>query len=228
MTLVVALAGQHEVIIGAERLCPLGDGDGQYGIEYSKIRLHGDVAFGFAGWRSGISLFDTANLKYPISADEPLGEGIKAFFESMSSAYTRFTNSADDIRVVACGVDKGEPLIYTSMFAHGGSFYPARHTEGRVAIGLEKHGALHFLHTYHRLDMTTNELAFLAYFSIAETIRHDTRVRGPIEIFIVREGKATPLEQGQLETLATSAKEARKKIGDALVKASPDLGFGTT
>ena len=223
MTLVVALAGRHEVIIGAEQLCPLGDPDGQYSINYSKVRFYGGAAFGFAGFRSGVSLFETAQHKFAIRQSEPLGEEIKVLIEVMAREYTHFPNSRDDIRMIACGVDHGIPMIYTSKLDRGGSFYPTCHTEGRAAIGIEKHGALHFIHSYHRPEMPTNELAFLAYFSIAETIRHDTRVRGPVEIYVVREGVTIPLDQKQLEKLQASANEAKEKIGDVLLGASPNL-----
>jgi len=224
MTLVIAAAGQHEVIIGAERLCPLGDDDGRYGIGVSKIRLLGNVGFGFAGWRSGIALFDTAKEKYPIKAGVPLHEEIKAFLGVMSRAYSDFANSSDDIRVVACGVDGGKPLIYTARLFCGGSSYPTHHIEGRVAVGLEKHGALHFLHTYHRPDMSTSELAFLVYFSISETIRHDTRVRGPIDMYVVREGETKPLKQEQVKVLDIATRKTTKRIGTTLSRLSPDIG----
>ena len=226
MTLVVALAGRNEVIIGAERLCPLGDSDGQYGISVSKIRPLNDLAFGFAGWRSGFSLFDTAKIRYSINPEISLHEEIKSFLTVMSQGYSAFSNLSDDIRVVACGVDAGEPMIYTTRLFCGGGGYPTHHAEGRVAVGIEKHGALHFLHTYHRPDMTTNELAFLAYFSIAEAIRHDTRVRGPVEIYVVREKQdPKPLEQEQLTALQTAAREAKAKLGDVLVSMTPDIGL---
>lgn len=228
MTLVVALAGRHEVVIGAEQLCPLGDVDGQYGINYSKIRLCGDVAFGFAGLRSGVSLFDSVNGTCVLEEGKPLHDEIKKVIGAMEREYMGFKNPRDDIRLIACGVDKGEAMVYTAMFAHGGSFHPTHHTEGRAAIGLDKHGALHFLYTYHHLDMTTDELAFLAYFSIAETIRQDTRARGPIDVYVVREGSAIPLKQQQIEKLRDAAKEAKKKLGDALLSASPALQISSS
>jgi hypothetical protein len=38
MTLVVALAGRNEIVIGADGISPIGDEDGQYVIESKKLR----------------------------------------------------------------------------------------------------------------------------------------------------------------------------------------------
>lgn len=148
MTLVVALAGQHEVVIGAERLCPLGDNEGQYGIGVSKVKLWSDLAFGFSGTRSGMMFFDSVIQEKPFMAGKSLQDRMVIFFDDIAERYTKF-NCFDDIRIVACGVDNGEPIICTVALRAGGNNGIAHHTEGRVAIGLDKHGALHFLHTYH-------------------------------------------------------------------------------
>lgn len=222
MTLVVAVAGKSEVILASESLCQLGDGDGQYNVSTSKIRLMGDVAFGFAAGRSGFGLFSAVGKRTPFRDDESLHEGITRFIAAMGREYK--DNRYDDtVRFLVCGVDDKEPLIYVGNFMDGVVAGPAHISEGRIAIGIEKHGALHFLHRYHHRNMTTNELAFLAYFSISETIFHDGRVKKPIDVFIVREGLAKPLEREQILQLENASQESADAIGEVLVKAAPDL-----
>jgi hypothetical protein len=214
--------GKNEIVMAAESLCQLGDPDGQYNASSSKIRTVGSVAFGFAGARCGFGLFDTAARGEAFTADDSLNEGIKRFIKAMGSEY-RSGYYRDDVRFLACGIDGAEPLIYVATCVNGVTNGPSLITEGRIAIGLEKHGALHFVHRYHHRGMTTNELAFLAYFSIAEVIFHDARVKKPIDVFLVRQGAVRPLAKDEIALLEAASKNVAEEIGKALMRSAPDL-----
>ncbi len=224
MTLVVGLAGKSEVILAAERLCLLGDSDGQYSGKESKIRLLGDAAFGFAASRSGFSLFETIAQREGLAAGESLGERIKSFLWAMGREYS-VNHSTDDVRLLACGIDNGEPTIYVANFVRGIVAGPTNVTEGRIAIGIEKHGALHFFHRYHRRDMTASELAFLAYFSISETVFHDGRVKKPIDVYVIRQGDTSTLGEREIAFLDKASKKATDKVGKVLMGMAPDLNL---
>ena len=220
MTLVVALAGKDEIIIAAERLCLLGDTDGQYRSDISKIReMKGGITAGIAGARSGLTLLERANELTENNASSKR-KLIDAYAAKLAELYGR---SYDEIKFLLCAVENSQPLLYIFGFNRQATFLPAEVTEGRVAVGLSKHGALHFLHTYHSRQMNTKELAFLAYFSIHQAIRNDPRLKGPIDVYAIRSDSATQLQRETIDAIRAKCETTETAIGDTIRKVSLEL-----
>jgi 20S proteasome alpha/beta subunit len=214
MTLVVAMAGRNEIVIGADGICPIGDDDGQYVIESQKLRrvLKGKWAVGIAGTRAGYTLLEKAGATNP----ECLFDLSARMAEIYKAEYFA------DLRLVFAGFENDRPSLYTWNGVGDGRVNGLiLAEEGRVAVGLKKHGALHFMHAYHSTDLDANQLAVLCYYSLSEAVRQDSRLDGPISMAVISRDAITDLDEAQIDRLRTASTRIRKKIGKLFIKDAP-------
>jgi 20S proteasome alpha/beta subunit len=210
MTLVVALAGKNEIVIGADGISPIGDEDGQYVIESKKLRhvLKNRWVAGIAGTRAGYTLLERAG-----ATDH---EKITDLSARMAEIYK--SEYLVELRLVFAGFDGQHPALYTwNGLKYVGGDYDVNGLilaeEGRVAVGLNKHGALHFMHACHSTDMEANQLATLCHYCLSEAVRQDTRLGGPISMAVISRDGITDLDEAKMDKLRTASTRIRKKIG---------------
>jgi len=220
MTLVVAVAGRNEIVIGADGICPIGDDDGQYVIESQKLRrvLKDKWVAGIAGTRSGCTLLEKAGA----TNQENLFDLSARMAEIYKAEYSV------ELRLVFAGFEDGKPSLYTwngLMWANGTPHVNGltQAEEGRVAVGIRKHGALHFMHAYHSVDMNVNQLASLCHYCLSEAVRQDARLGSPISMAVISRNGITDLDENQLKVLQVSSTRRKNKIGRLFLKDISDL-----
>lgn len=214
MTLVVAVAGRNEIVIGADGICPIGDDDGQYVIESQKLRrvLKDKWVVGIAGTRAGYTLLE--------KAETASTERLFDLSAGMSDIYRR--EYSDVLRLVFAGFENGHPSLYTWNGLGKNSVNGLICAEERrVAVGLKKHGALHFMHTYHSTDMDANQLVLLCHYCLSEAVRQDTRLGNPISMAVISRDTITDLDDAQLKELRVASVRTRKKIGKLFTQDAP-------
>lgn len=218
MTLVVALAGRNEIVIGADGISPIGDEDGQYVIESKKLRrvLKDQWVVGVAGTRAGYTLLDRAAATNP--------DKLTDFSAKMAEIYKR--EYLSELRLIFAGFEHDHPSLYTwNGVKFAGGEYDVNGLilaeEGRVAVGLNKHGALHFMHAYHSIDMSASQLALLCHYCLSEAIRQDTRLDGPLSMTIISRNGITDLDENQIKALQVASTRARNRIGELFINDVP-------
>jgi 20S proteasome alpha/beta subunit len=214
MTLVVAVAGRDEIVIGSDGICPIGDDDGQYVIEAQKLCrvLKDKWVAGIAGTRSGFTLLEKAG-----AANQ---ENLFDLSARMSEIYK--AEYSVELRLVFAGFEDGEPALYTwnGLGANRVNGL-TRADEGRVAVGLRKHGALHFIHAYHSTDMDANQLALLCHYCLSEAVRQDTRLGEPISMAVISRNAITDLDESQLRALQSASTRTKNRIGKLFDEEGP-------
>jgi 20S proteasome alpha/beta subunit len=219
VTLVVALAGKNEIVIGADRLCLMGDQEGQYSVDFKKLKtVNRSWVMGFAGSRAGYSIFERSEReKWDISGS--FYEQATKFSKKLECVY--LNSYSAEISFLFCGIEKTEPLIYTWSSrgdqVHG--MIPA--TEGRSAIGFPRHGAMYFIHTHHTREMDVNQLIRLCYFSLSQAVSHDRRLNGPVDIAIIRPDGVVDLNEEQCSVVGASCQQVQANIRDLLTTNAP-------
>jgi 20S proteasome alpha/beta subunit len=220
MTLVVALAGRNEIVIGADGICPIGNGDGEYAIETQKLRriLKDKWVAGIAGTRSGYTLLEKAGA----------GSKESVFDLSARMAEVYKVEYSVELRLVFAGFENNIPSLYTwngLRWPDGSSVVNGLTLaeEGRVAIGFRKHGALHFMHAYHSIEMNVNQLAMLCYYCLSEAVRQDTRLDEPISMAVISRDAITDLDDAQIKELRAASTRIRRNIGKLFIKNAPTL-----
>lgn len=206
MTLVVALAGQNEIVIGADGISPIGDDDGQYRIESNKLRrvLKDQWVVGVSGSRAGYTLLKRADSGNP--------RELKDLSANMSDVYRR--EYSVELRLIFAGFENGHSSLYTWNGLGKNSVNGLiLAEEGRAAVGLRKHGALHFMHAYHSIDMNASQLALLCHYCLSEAIRQDTRLGGPVNMAIVSRSSIIDLDEDKIKVLQDASTQIRSKIG---------------
>lgn len=216
MTLVVAIAGRNEIVLGTDGICPIGDGDGQYVIESKKLRrvLKDKWVAGIAGTRAGYTLLEKAGATNP----ECLFDLSARMAEIYKAEY--FV----DLRFVFAGFENDRPSLYTWQGVGDGRVNGLiLAEEGRIAVGLEKHGALHFMHAYHSTDMDANQLAILCHYCLSEAVRQDTRLGSPVSMAVISRDAIDDLDETQIKKLRAASIRIRKKIGKLFIKDAPPV-----
>jgi len=197
MSIIVALASEEEIVLAADSICGVEEEDCFYCMHdpFSKIHQlpnNPKFAIGIAG-----AVYGERALKSGLATHDDFDKDTDEVFKRMWDTYEN-GNCRLAFDYVFCGFDgPGLPRIRRASFYEG--FDPNKNKlvpktdgiidskYGRVAVGCRKHGALYWMTSLHGLTKPhTNRL--LAYFAIQETIRHDKRTRGPVEMMVIRHG----------------------------------------
>jgi 20S proteasome alpha/beta subunit len=214
MSLVIAVANRDSIVLAADTVCLLGGAQAHYRYDapFSKIFPLRNNEYGV-----GVAAHNTAEQFVDIGQpSNSLDQLIRLIQDAVGRRYEE--KQLDyEMFFLFCGFDPNDrPVIETVSF--DGSRRKGFREEvtdkiRRSAIGICKQGALYLIHTYHDLDMTTEQLAFLAYFALKDAIYHDERLRGPIQLAVLRPHKGMAfysLEQKQL--LDTAYEERRSTL----------------
>jgi 20S proteasome alpha/beta subunit len=218
MSLIVALAGENEIVMASDTICMAGDADGtyQYSERYSKIRVLGDKRFavGIAGNTFGEFPFRAGGIRQHGSFSEIVEE----FVGKTRTEYDK-GNRKFNFDYIFCGFDESGPRIETMRFfqsPHDGSPQNDGLTSskfGRNAVGVNKHGALYWIWTFHKTSLPLETIKLLACFTLRETIRHDGRVREPLEMLVVRPDKAVEfLLDSEVKHIEAKYEQKRERI----------------
>jgi len=188
MSLVVALANKNSIVLAADTICMLGPSEAhyRYDAEFSKIFPLRNPRYGV-----GVAAHSTAeNFIDCRQKTDSLPTFVSLIHRNVREHYKQRELDLD-MHFLFCGfLADGTPSIETLFFG-GQSGVEGKREEigrkiGRTSIGICRHGALYLLHSYHKLDMRTEQMTFLTYFTLKEAIFHDERLRGPIELAILR------------------------------------------
>jgi len=226
MSLVVALANKDSIVMAADTICILGPHEAhyRYDAEYSKIFRLRNPLYGV-----GVAAHTTAEKFIGCGQErDSLPTFVSLVHHNVREHYKQRELDLD-MHFLFCGfLPDNTPSIET-LFFEGRIGAEGKREEvgqriGRASIGICRHGALYLLHSYHKLEMTTEQLAFLAYFTLKEAIFHDERLRGPIELGILHPSSPmtfySPEQQQRLDEICD---QRRKAIGKLLT--DPIEGF---
>jgi 20S proteasome alpha/beta subunit len=228
MSLVVALANRNSIVLAADTICMLGPSEAHYRYdkEFSKIFPLRNSYYGV-----GVAAHSTAENFIDC------GQPTDAFSTFVSLVHKNVGKHYDqrkldlDMHFLFCGfLPDGTPSIETLLFdgkdgAEGKREEIGRHIQ-RACIGMCRHGALYLLHSYHKLDMTTEQMAFLAYFTLREAIFHDERLRGPIQLAVLRPStRMTFYSSGQQRHLEEVCGKRRQEIAQLITSPIEGLQF---
>lgn len=213
MTLIVALAGRNEIVIGADGISHDGDLEGQYVTDSHKLRhvLRDKWVAGIAGTTAGYTLLSKA------SAEKQ--NDLFGLSDRLALIYKR--DYCVDLRLVFAGFEHDCPALYTWNGVGGDVNGLILAEKGRVVTGLDKHGALHFVHAYHSTDMDVNQLALLCHYCLSEATRQDTRLGNPISMAVISRDAITDLDEGQIKKLRDASTRMRKNIGKLFTSNAP-------
>ncbi len=226
MTLVLALQGQHEVVMAADSMVHTSAPEGMYKSKMSKLtKVAQNWVIGIAGGPAGYYLqrcMEEANM----SIDPKGHAGVNEYEEKMRDLYRRGGYRDDALFLLACVHEDG-PAVYdwklkTDIEGHLMSS-GVQPSYGIAAIGAYRHGALYLAHAYHTSEMDTRQRVRLAYLCVHEAAKQDPRVGGPVEIAIVSARGVTFLSQDDLETLKGECREITAQLRKRLLEPGPPI-----
>ena len=211
MSLVIAVANRDSIVLAADTICMLGGAEAHYRYDapFSKIFPLRNKKYGV-----GVAAHNTAEQFVDIGQpNNSLDQLIQSIQEAVSKRYEE--KQLDyEMFFLFCGfAPNDKPVIETLSF--DGSRRRGLREEvtdkiRRSAIGICKQGALYLIHSYHSLDMTTEQLAFLAYFALKDAIYHDERLRGPIQLAVLRPFEEMIFYSSDQKQLLDTAYEERR------------------
>lgn len=217
MSLVVALANKDSIVLAADTICMLGGSEAhyRYDAEFSKIFSLRNPKFGI-----GVAGHSTTEQFVDMGQETDTIDRLIGTIQNAVRNRYKEKQLTYEMLFLFCGFAPNDaPIIETLHFDLNNS--DGRREEigprtGRAAIGLCKHGALYLIHSYHSLEMTTEQLAFLAYFTLKEAIFHDERLRGPIQLATLRPSSRmtfySPEQQKKLDEICTERRTAIKEL----------------
>lgn len=223
MSIIVALASEEEIVLAADSICGVEEEECFYcmNVPYSKIHTlpnNTQFAIGIAG-----AVYGERVIRADLSRYNDFDKDTNAAFSWMKDNYLG-GNCRLLFDFIFCGFDAPQkPRIRRASFYEGcdpntGKNIPMTDgiidsKYGRMAVGCRKHGALYWMTSFHGLLQEPHVNRLLAYFAVQETIRHDKRTRGPIEMMIVRFGETVEeLGPKALDALNAEYQDRRDRI----------------
>ncbi|HEV3041728.1 MAG TPA: hypothetical protein VHA33_28440 [Candidatus Angelobacter sp.] len=183
MSLVVALAGEKEIVIAADTLLMMGDSEGYYKQKqpFPKIfKQNSDSLFvvGITG-HSAARYYLTSEKVLDVASFSETVENYKHCIDdnyALNNCHAEFTFA---------GFEGNEPRIYFCKCYDGLATLEPKDL-GRSVSGISGHGAMYFVHRYHNRKMRLEELQILACFAVREAVDFEIRLGRPLELAVVR------------------------------------------
>jgi 20S proteasome alpha/beta subunit len=215
MTLIVAMVGRNEIVIGADGICHNGNLNGAYVNKSQKLRrvLKDKWVVGVSGTTGGYTVLNRAKASERGNISD-LADHLDGIYREGYSC---------DLGFVFAGFEDNRPALYTWHGMRAGVIGLTLAEEGHVAAGLDKHGALHFMHRYHSTEMDANQLALLCHYCLSEAMRQDRRLGDPISMAVISRDAITDLDEAQLKELRDASIRMSKKIGKLFIKDAPSI-----
>jgi len=220
MSLVVAVSNKDSIVLAADTICLIGSPEAHYlyDDDFSKIFPLRNPKFGV-----GVAGSSTAEQFVEIGQSSNTFNELVGFIRGAVSKRYDEKQLDYEMTFLFCGFGADDkPFIETLSF--DGSCRTGRLEEvsskiGKAAIGICKHGALYIIHSFHNLEMTTEQLGFLAYFALRETILDDERTRGPVELAVLRpHSPMTLYSPEQKRALEAAYSERKERVRNALTE----------
>lgn len=226
MTLVVALQGQHEIVMAADRLAHEDDPGGMYKFEVKKLRLVGDRWLaGFAGTQIGYELHKQIE-REGFQPSSNIHEAVHEYAAQMRGLYEKRGYQGFTSAILA-GVSNGEPGVYGWSLERDSqgriNFAGAVAAPHRIAIGAQHHGALYFANAFHTPEMDARQRVLLAYFCVREAAKYDPRVGGNVEAALITESGVKMFSQAELAEVERASKEIAAWLAGRFAAAGPPI-----
>jgi len=220
MTLVVALAGEDDIVVAADSLHSVGfPGNRFRDTSAKKILTSGNYVVGFAGSPKGICTFQLTEPSFEGKLLQDAGKLSMAMDKMVSVA----PSGVQPSRFLLCGFEKSRPRIYRwewngeEIQLNDCNLAPRLMVrDGISAIGQEGHGGyLMYSHAYSK-NLSLEERVFLAYLCIHEVAEHDHDVSIPIDVSIVKQGRVIELDRTKLAGLTKKCVSFRKRLSSEI------------
>lgn len=228
MTLVLALVGRDNAVLAADGKLTQGSSGGYYASSVQKLKLvnQGNWILGVAVSQVGYDL-----AKYIEENGEPfpanIHKGVRQYAVRMCSLYREHGYRTPTALMVA-GCGENDAAIYGFNIAPEeqieSRFWGTTRTINQSAIGADTHGAMYFSHAFHSPEMSIVQRISIAHLCVSETCKQDPRVGPPVEIGLVRVGKAPKiLDPKQLESVQARSSEIANEIRNMVMSSNPQI-----
>jgi hypothetical protein len=228
MTLVFALLQKDFLLFASDRRHTRGDHSANYRHDCdTKVHeiMHGKGLFGFAGDDLCEQIFYRAKEQKVFEGDDLwlVANGLSELARrEYGIALPGVVEEKPPVEFLLAGFAGEQGLdVARSYYLAGPHFYPhMAEFPGQKfeVIGRSRHGALYSLHRFGNQEITIDQAAHLAGFTLGEIYECDTTVGGLPTVWVLRRGeKAEPIEPSEVENLMRWAGRTGKMFGRAIL-----------